>query len=162
MSAQVDDAVRSLEASRAALAAAFAPRASSPVWRREGFAGAHGRGAGTLWDALCSSLSEAAGEQGFGRLRASLETARPALEDAVRRQPWTAVAVAGLCGAVAVWIVSTRRRMILSTARLWWRTAGAAMLASAAFKLYDRYAAGAERPASSPRSADPAGPVQED
>jgi hypothetical protein len=150
VSAQVDAAVRSLEASRAALAAAFAAKPASIFRRRDGFAGTREPLSG-IWEALRSSVVDAAGEHGLhdlpGGIRASLETARPALEDAVRSQPWTAVAVAGLCGAVAVWIVSTRRRLVFSAARLWWRTAGVAILTSAAFKFYQRYTAASPRPA---------------
>lgn len=151
MNDEVAAAVRSLEGSRAALAGVLV-RPSSSRRHREG-AGAAASADG-LWHALFASVADAAGEQWrHGTLRASLDLARPAVADAVRRQPWTAVAVAGLCGAVAVWIVSTRRRLIYSAARLWWRTAGTAILASAAFKLYEQYVGGVDRPAPPPDAA---------
>ena len=162
MSDEVAAAVRSLDASRSALAAALASTPSPHRRRRAQFSGASPSSNG-LGNVLWDSVSEAAGEHWrHGRVRASLELARPALEDAVRRQPWTAVAVASLCGAVAVWIVSARRRLVFSAARLWWRTAGTAILASAAFKLYERYVAGTDRPASPSDDAAAAAPAPED
>lgn len=161
MSEEIAAAVRSLEASRAALADAFVGTPASQRRQRERFSAADSTSAGGAWNAVWASLAEAGGEHWqHGRWRASLELARPAVEEAVRRQPWTTIAIAGLCGAVTVWIVSTRRRLILSAARLWWRTAGTAILVSAAFKLYERYAAGAVRPAAD--VAEAVEPEQED
>jgi len=153
MNDEVAAAVRSLESSRSALADALV-RPSSPRRHRAGFTASTASADG-LWNALFANVAEAFGEHWqHGKLRASVDLARPVVADAVRRQPWTAVAVAALCGAVAVWIVSTRRRLIYSAARLWWRTAGTAILASAAFKLYEQYVGGVDRPAHPPDDVD--------
>lgn len=150
MNEDVAAAVRSLESSRSALAIALAkPQAQAQRRRTANVAQAK---PGVV-DALWSSFAEATGEQWQrGNVRASLELARPIVEGVVRQQPWTAVAVAGLCGAVAVWVVSTRRRWLFSSARLWWRTAGAAILISTAFKWFERQTATSA--ASAPTAAD--------
>ena len=151
MSDEVAAAVRSLENSRAALAGVLV---REPRRRRRKFADAPAS-ADTLWNSLFASVADAARENWQrGNLRASLDVAGPVVADAVRRQPWTAVAVAGLCGAVAVWILSTRRRLIVSAARFWWRTAGTAILVSAAFKWYEQYVGGVDRPAPPADDAD--------
>jgi len=154
----VASAVRSLEASRAALAVALARK---PHLRRHAAANPANAAPG-IWGELWSSVADATGEHWrHGNVRASLEQARPIVEDAVRQRPWTAVAVAGLCGAVAVWVVSTRRHLLLSAARLWWRTAGAAILVSAAFKLYEHHVAATNRPAPAPADAGGTDPAPE-
>ena len=156
MNDDVAAAVQSLEASRSALTVALARR--SPL-RRHAAANSANAAPG-LWGELWSSIADATGEHWrHGNVRASLELARPVVEDAVRQRPWTAVAVAGLCGAVAVWVVSTRRRLLFSAARLWWRTAGTAILVSAAFKLYEHHVAATDRSAPAPAGADPASEV---
>jgi len=158
MNEDVAAAVRSLEASRSALAIALARK---PHLRRHAAAGSANAAPG-VWGELWSSIADATGEHWrHGNLRVMLEQARPVVEDAVRQRPWTAVAVAGLCGAVAVWVVSTRRRLLFSAARLWWRTAGTAILVSAAFKLYEQHVAATDRPASAPADADGADPAPE-
>ena len=152
MNDEVAKAVRALESSRAALAGALIP--ASPASRRSAGA-AQGEGPwAALWDIAAASANQ---RWERSALRPGLERARPVIEDAVRRQPWTAVTVAALCGAVAIWIVSARRRWILSAAGLWWRTAGAAMLASVALKLYEQHfsAAAAQDGASSENETDP-------
>lgn len=156
MNDEVAAAVRALESSRAALAGLLV--SASPTGRRRS-----GRGtaqADTPWAALWDSTAAAAKKSWkHSTLRPGLERARPIVEDAVRRQPWTAVTVAALCGAVAIWIVSARRRWILSAAGLWWRTAGATMLASVALKLYEQYfsAPAAQGQASDETGSSPAG-----
>lgn len=158
MNDEVAAAVRSLESTRSALAGALVRPPSSARTHREGFAGA--ASAAGPWNTLWTALADAVGEHWQrDKLRASLDLARPVVEDAVRRQPWTAVAVAGMCGAIAVWIVSTRRRFVFSAARLWWRTAGMAILASTAFKWYEQYVSGIDRSAPAPEDT---GSVPED
>lgn len=157
MNEDVAAAVRSLETNRSALALALArkpPRSRAAANPANAAAGVYSE----IW----SSIADAAGEHWrHGNVRAALEQARPVVEDAVRQRPWTAVAVAGLCGAVAVWIVSTRRRLLFSAARLWWRTAGTAILVSAAFKLYEHHVAATDRTASAPAGAEGTDPASE-
>lgn len=149
MNDEVAAAVRSLESSRAALAGALA--SGSRTGKRRGAAG--DSLLGMLWDDAA-----AAAKNGWERssLHSGLQLARPAVEDAVRRQPWTAVTVAALCGAVAIWVVSARRRWILSAAGLWWRTAGATMLASVAIRLYEQFVAAPAAPRDAADAAPPA------
>ncbi|MBS0582191.1 MAG: hypothetical protein JSS42_03715 [Proteobacteria bacterium] len=157
MNEDVAAAVRSLESSRTALAVALA----RPQAGRRKAADSAGAARGVL-DAVWSSFAEASGERWRrGNMRASLELARPVVEDAVRQRPWTAVAVAGLCGAVAVWVVSTRRRLLFSAAWSWWRTAGTAILVSTAFKLYEQHVAATNRPASAPADRGGTDPAAE-
>lgn len=152
MNEEIAAAVRSLESSRAALAGALGG-ASARNRRRGGSAADPAAGA---WSALWTSATAAAKEQWrHGTLRSGLELARPVVAEAVRRQPWTSVTVAALCGAVAVWIVSTRRRLILSAAGLWWRTAGMAMLVSTALKLYEQFMAEPVRKTDEEATEDP-------
>jgi hypothetical protein len=151
-------AVRSLETSRAALADAFAATRLPPGRVADDAPPLDG-----LWNMLCASLEKAIHHHGWsGRLRSSLELVRLSVQDAVRTQPWTAVAVAGLSGAVAVWIVATRRRLVVSAARWWWRTAGAAILFSTAFNFYEQYTAAKDRPGAPQDGPDEEGPRQED
>ena len=158
MNEDVASAVRSLETSRSALAIALAHR---PHLRRHAAVNSANAASG-VWGELWSSIADATGEHWrHGNVRASLEQARPIVEDAVRQRPWTAVAVAGLCGAVAVWVVSTRRHLLFSAARLWWRTAGTAILVSAAFKLYEHHVAATNRPAPAPADTGGTDPAAE-
>lgn len=154
MNDDVAAAVRALESSRAALAGVLIS-ASPADRRRAGAASTEGPWA-MLWDSAA-----AVAKTGWERsaLRPGLERARPVVEDAVRRQPWTAVAVAALCGAVVIWIVSARRRWILSAAGLWWRTAGVTVLASVALKLYEQFvsAPAAPDPTNDETGSDPGG-----
>ena len=155
MNDEIAAAVRSLESTRSALAGALVRPSASARAHREGFVGT--ASAAGPWNTLWTALADAVGEHWQrDKLRASLDLARPVVEDAVRRQPWTAVAVAGMCGAIAVWIVSTRRRFVFSVARLWWRTAGTAILASAAFKLYEQYVGGMNRSPPAPEDSESA------
>lgn len=150
MNDEVAAAVRSLEHSRAALAGALA--GGSRTGKRRGAAAGD-----SLWSILWDDAAAAA-KKGWERspLHSGLELARPAVEDAVRRQPWTAVTVAALCGAVAIWVVSARRRWILSAAGLWWRTAGAGMLASVAIRLYEQFVSAPAAPRDAADSPPPA------
>jgi hypothetical protein len=146
MNDEVAAAVHALENSRAALADVLANTAPEGRYRRAATSASGSWGG--LWE-----VASAAAKKGWERsaLRPGLEFARPAIEDAVRRQPWTAVTVAALCGAVAIWVVSTRRRWILASAGLWWRGAGATMLAATAIKLYEQFVAA---PAAAPAAQD--------
>jgi len=148
MSDPVAAAVRSLEASRAGLAVAFAD--ARPVHRR-------GPASGSTWETLWADVADVSGESWrSSRLRASLEQARPVLEDTVRRRPWTSVAVAGLCGMVAVWIASTQRRRMASAAGHWWRTAGIALLMPMALRACEKFVADWRRNNAAPPASDAA------
>ncbi|HST27139.1 MAG TPA: hypothetical protein VLK26_02080 [Rudaea sp.] len=148
MTDPVAAAVRSLEASRTELAVAFADARPRHPQR--------GPESGGTWETLWADVADASGA-GWrsSRLHGSLEQARPVLEDMVRRRPWTSVAIAGLCGMVAVWVVSTQRQRMGSAARYWWRTAGMALFVSMALRAYDRFVADRQSNASRPSNAAP-------